>query len=99
VSDRGEISGRVIHIDRFGNCVTNITDSEPGAAQIEAGATLTLNNKVISSFRNFFAEGSQSTEEPFAVWGSAGFLEIAVANNSAAKILNVRRGDTVVVST
>jgi S-adenosylmethionine hydrolase len=34
----------------------------------------------------------------FGIWGSAGFLEIAAANNSAAKLLKVKRGDSVIVS-
>ena len=31
----------------------------------------------------------------FAIWGSAGFLEISVNGGSAAKLLGVRRGDEV----
>jgi S-adenosylmethionine hydrolase len=34
----------------------------------------------------------------FAVWGSAGFLEIAASNDSAARLLNGRRGDSVTVT-
>jgi len=94
----GEMKGRVIHIDRFGNCVTNITRDELSAEQIEAGATLRIKGKTIKSFRNYFAEKSSSRDKVFAVWGSAGFLEIAAANQSAAKLLKVHRGASVVAS-
>jgi S-adenosylmethionine hydrolase len=97
-SRNGKIKGRVIHIDRFGNCVTNITRDELSREQIEAGAGLRINGKMIKSFRNYFTEKSSSRDNVFAVWGSAGFLEIAVANASAAKLLRVQRGDAVVVS-
>jgi S-adenosylmethionine hydrolase len=94
----GKIKARVIHIDHFGNCITNITRDELSPEQIEAGARLRIKGKTIKSFRNYFAEKSSSRDKVFAVWGSAGFLEIAVANASAAKLLRVQRSDAVVVS-
>lgn len=97
-SRSGEISGRIIHIDHFGNCVTNITPVELTKKMIVAGAKLRLRGKVVKSFRNFFAEETASRERVFAVWGSAGFLEIAAANASAAKLLKAKRGDTVTIS-
>ena len=97
-SPNGRIKGRVIHIDRFGNCVTNITRNELSSEHINSGATLRIKGKTIKSFRNYFAENSDRRQKVFAVWGSAGFLEIAVANASAAKLLKVQRGDGVVVS-
>ena len=99
VSPNGEIKGRIIHIDRFGNCVTNISPSELSAEMIAAGARLRVRGKVVKSFRSFFAEKKGTRDEIFCIWGSAGFLEIAAANKSAAKLLKVNRGDSVVVST
>lgn len=97
-SEKGEIKGRIIHIDRFGNCVTNITQNELTPKMIERGAKLRVNNKTVKSFRTYFAEETGSGEKVFGIWGSAGFLEIAATNDSAAKILSVQRGDSVVVS-
>jgi S-adenosylmethionine hydrolase len=94
----GKIKARVIHVDRFGNCITNITRNELSPDQIKAGVTVRIKGKTIKTFRNYFAEEGNSRDKLFAVWGSAGFLEIAVANQSATKLLNVRRGDPVVVS-
>jgi S-adenosylmethionine hydrolase len=76
---------RIIHIDRFGNCVTNIEAFE--------GKSLTINGRTISSFRNFYGEASPG--ELFAIWGSAGFLEISINGGSAAQILGAQRGDTI----
>jgi S-adenosylmethionine hydrolase len=97
-SARGEIIGRVIHVDRFGNCVTNITPAELTPETIAAGARLRIKRKVVKSFRSYFAEDTGSKDRLFAIWGSAGFLEIAAAQESAAKILNARRGDSIVVT-
>ena len=81
---------QIIHIDRFGNLITNITRE-----QFEDGMKLLVNGKVISGFRSFFGEDVGATDEPFAIWGSAGFLEIAVNGRSAADLLQVKRGATV----
>lgn len=94
----GEIIGRIIHVDRFGNCVTNIAPAELTHKMIAGGAKLRVKRKVVKSFRSYFAEDTGSKERLFALWGSAGFLEIAAAQESAAKILKAQRGDSVVVS-
>ena len=76
---------RIIHIDRFGNCVTNI--------RRDSRKRLVINGQTISEFRRFYGEGDG--ESLFAIWGSAGFLEISVNGGSAAKILHAGRGDEV----
>ncbi len=93
----GVISGRVIHIDHFGNCVTNITTNELTAELIAAGFRVTIREHQVETFHRFFAEET-NTNRAFCVWGSAGFLEIAAKNQSAAELLNVKRGDPVVAS-
>jgi len=75
---------RIIHIDRFGNCVTNVTRADKGVV---------INGRTISEFRRFYGEGDD--ESLFAIRGSAGFLEISINGGSAAKILGVKRGDEV----
>jgi len=94
----GDLKARIIHIDRFGNCVTNITRAELTPEMVAAGARLKINQKTVKSFRDFFAEAAASRDQLFGIWGSAGFLEIAAANKSAAKLLKARRGDAVIVS-
>jgi S-adenosylmethionine hydrolase len=59
--------------------------------------TLLVKEKPINSFRNFFGEDSGSANELFAIWGSAGFLEIAVNNGSAALTLGAKRGEAVIL--
>jgi S-adenosylmethionine hydrolase len=89
--NRDSIEGRVIHIDRFGNCVTNLTPKN-----CPSPSKLIINGVVITSFRRFFAEGDGGEGELFGVIGSAGFLEIAAQNDSAAKMLKTKRSQRVV---
>jgi len=91
-SPDGTLVGAIIHVDRFGNCVTNITPAELSDEAIACGARLVLAGREVRHFRRFFAEAGESLGEPFAVWGSAGLLEVAVFRDSAARVLGVGRG-------
>jgi S-adenosyl-L-methionine hydrolase (adenosine-forming) len=93
----GKLKARIIHIDRFGNCITSLTEKQLTAGMIAGGAHLVINDTEISSFRNFFSEQNRNGKELFCIWGSAGFLEIAATNRSAAKILKAKRGQPVIV--
>jgi len=87
------IEGRIIHIDRFGNCVTNFTRQTLESQRQATSWRITLKDREIDSFRDFFADSQP--HEVFAILGSAGFLEISVRNGSAANLLEVKRGQSV----
>jgi len=91
----GRLQARIIHIDHFGNCITNLTRSDLSASD---SVKLSVNGRVIETFRRFFTDEQGSKEEIFAIWGSAGFLELALNGASAAALLRAKRGDVVTVS-
>jgi S-adenosylmethionine hydrolase len=93
VQTNWRVKGRILHVDRFGNCVTNFTrDAKP--------VKLIVKRRVIKTFREFFADHKEeSKEQIFALLGSAGFLEIAANRESAAKLLHMKRGDPVTLVT
>ena len=95
--DDSTLKGTVIHVDRFGNCVTNITPRDLDEETIARGARLLVEGREIRSFRRFFADEGGAGVEPFAVWGSAGLLEIAVFRDSAARLLGLGRGSEIEV--
>lgn len=96
-SKNGTVRARIIHIDRFGNCVTNITARELTEKMITDGAYLVANGVKVKSFRKFFSERSGRGGAVFGVWGSTGFLELAAMEKSAARILKSKRGQPVVL--
>ena len=97
-SEDGNLSARIIHIDRFGNCITNITARDLPEELIARDVRLLINGREITSFRHFYAEETiTSAEGLFAIWGSAGFLEIAAFQSSAARLLDARSGQRVEV--
>jgi hypothetical protein len=91
----GSLEARVIHIDRYGNCVTSVTRSELTGGQIARGFRVEAGGRVVSNFRRFFSDTDGETGEPFALWGSAGFLELAAFRDSAARLLNLTRGQAI----
>lgn len=94
---KGRQRGRILHIDHFGNCITNFTQEDVSRESLDSRIRLSINRKMIKTFRRFFSEEGDH-EELFAIWGSAGFLEIAAMNRSAADILGARRGQPVLLS-
>ena len=95
IGDDGTLLGSIIHVDRFGNCVTNFTRDDLTEEMMSHGASLRVGGHGVKSYRRFYAEAGGDGEEPFAIWGSAGFLEVVVFGDSAARLLNVGRGAVV----
>jgi len=93
----GVLEASIIHIDRFGNCITNLTREHITDEMIARGVALTVNGRKITSFQLFFAEGDDASDNLFAIWGSAGFLELASFRSSAAEILGARTGERIEV--
>jgi len=91
----GGVRASVVHVDRFGNCVTGISrdDLPPGAGG--RGIRVEIGGREIRVLRRYFAEEGAEEGELFAIWGSAGLLEIAADRDSAARRLGVRPGDPV----
>ena len=88
----GSLRATILHVDRFGNCVTSLTRDDAPAV----GATLRVKGHEIRATRRFYADGEGG--DPFTIPGSAGFLEISVNGASAAERLGVAVGDEVVVN-
>ena len=91
------IQAAIIHIDRFGNCITNLTREHLTDEMIARGVRLIVNGREITSFQRFFGEGREASGELFAIWGSANYLEIAAFRASAAQLLNCQPGQAIVV--
>jgi S-adenosylmethionine hydrolase len=94
VREGGRVRGSVVHVDRFGNLITSLSRQDL-AGDPRPGFRLSLAGREIRSFHRFYSEAPDG--EPFATWGSAGLLEIAVDGGSAAALLETGRGAEVVV--
>jgi len=92
VAQRGRaVVGRVVHIDAFGNLITNLQTAQwlPAATR---GSTLRCHRR-IAPVVSSYADGRP--RQPIAVVGSLGWLELAVRGGSAQRLLKAKRGDAV----
>ncbi len=93
----GKLSGEILHIDTFGNLVSNI-DGETLFRFIRGHPfVIRAGGKGIHELTRGYWEGKKG--EPIALIGSGGFLEISVREGSAQKMLKAKRGDTIEIST
>lgn len=83
----GLVHAAVLRIDKFGNVMTNLRPEDLPAG---AGFRLVINNREVTRLVTEYASGSPG--EIFAIVGSAGFVEIAANQASAAEVLGARRG-------
>jgi S-adenosylmethionine hydrolase len=83
----GHIIGQVIHIDRFGNVITNLRSRDIPAA----GAAVEIKNQRIANTSSYYAQGKGM----MAIIGSSDYLELSLKDGNAAAFLGIRIGDTV----
>jgi S-adenosylmethionine hydrolase len=98
-----EIAGQVIHIDSFGNLITNITTTEltgcstTGNANLADPSTPTVECKSATTTGVVDTYGCRPTGSLIAVMGSSGRLELAIVNGNAAATLSANLDEPVVV--
>ncbi len=90
----GSLIGEVLHVDGFGNVITNINNIELSEAR---AIKISLHHV---SLQLALAEAYAETKhgEPIALVGSHGFLEAALNQGSFAEKFRVRAGDRVEVT-
>ena len=83
------VLGEVVHVDRFGNAITNIPASmlpEAGEARVHAAG------RDLALLRTY---ADAEAGDALALMGSSGYVEVAVGEGSAAEALGLGRGDAV----
>ena len=93
----GKLFGEILHIDAFGNVISNIDGEKLFRFVQSRSFAIRAGRKVISGLKKGYWEGKKG--EPIALLGSGGFVEISVGEGNAQKILKVKRGDPIVIST
>jgi S-adenosyl-L-methionine hydrolase (adenosine-forming) len=93
VESEEEILGEIIHIDHFGNAVTNVPQEV--IERFAAGLRTTVWVGALGIATIVETYGDQEPGRVMALIGSSGHLEIAINQDSAAEKYRLRRGDPV----
>ena len=95
----GELRGEILHIDDFGNIVSNISVEDLQSAGFREGDSLLvrLGDKTLTlQFCSAYGEVTAGTA--LAIVGSSDFLEVAINQGSAAKTFKTKIGDSFRIS-
>jgi len=84
------LMGEIIYIDRFGNLVTNISSD---LIRKSKRVQIRIKNKKINHLSQYYEEEKEG--KLLALFGSSNFLEIAVNQGNAQKLLKAKTGDKV----
>jgi len=87
----GSIVGHIVHIDGFGNLITDIKKDD--LPKGKRALTIEVSAQLIGGLSHTYAEGKGL----LALFGSDGYLEIAVKEGSASAFLAAKVGDEVIV--
>ncbi len=85
----GSLVGHILHIDSFGNLITNIKGAD--LPQTKRTITIEVGNHRISGLSRTYAEGRGL----LALIGSSRYLEVSLKGGSACAFLNVEVGNEV----
>jgi S-adenosyl-L-methionine hydrolase (adenosine-forming) len=83
--------GHVLHIDHFGNLITDLGPTLTAAAFSSPTLSLHLGEHTITARAHTFADGP--ADAPFMLRDSSGHLAIVLRNGSAVGLLHAHRGD------
>lgn len=91
----GSLKGEIIYIDQFGNLITNIRRAtlERSFAAPADRLEVRLKRRTVRGLSRTYADCGEG--DLLALVGSSGYLEVAVNQGSAARMLGCEKGDTV----
>jgi len=84
---RGNLTGCVLHVDGFGNLITNVRSSDLPAGKV----TVAVGKHRINGISRFYAESKGLA----AIIGSSDYLEISLKDGNAAEFLGAKVGHEV----
>ena len=99
ITAEGQLKGMILHVDRFGNLISNISNSDYQAAREKFPGDkflVSIGNREIQGLKQFYSETQKG--DVLALFGSTNYLEIAQNLGSAARTLGLNRGAEIAIS-
>ncbi|MFQ6077455.1 MAG: S-adenosyl-l-methionine hydroxide adenosyltransferase family protein [Candidatus Bathyarchaeia archaeon] len=97
---RGKVVGEVIHIDGFGNVITNISELLLRGMGVAEGTSIGVRlGERVEALRFCGAYGEAPVGVPILVIGSSSLLEVSVNQGDASVLFKASAGDLIEIST
>ena len=93
ITDERGVQCWIVHIDRFGNCITNVTKSQFLASHRGRAFKCYAGNAIIGQLSTTYAD--VEIGDATLLLNSNDFLEIAIHRGSASQMLDIRKGTPV----
>ena len=91
---KGALVGEVLHVDGFGNIISNVSGDELANVKVKGSLNVGLaSRKMMLKLGKTYAEAEP--EEALALIGSHGYVEIAVNQGNAAEKFKAKPGDAI----
>lgn len=90
------LTGEVMHIDGFGNIITNLSEKDLETMKINQKVNVKLKNAQLK-LKLCKAYAEVERQQPLAIIGSHNFMEISINQGNAATFFKVKSGDKVTV--
>jgi S-adenosylmethionine hydrolase len=90
-----KLFGEILLTDHFGNLISNIDQERFISFTKNYPFVIRIGEKAIADIKEGYWEGKK--QEPIALFGSGGFLEISINEGNAQKVLKMKKGDPVTV--
>ncbi len=89
------LRGKIIHIDKFGNAITNIHKELFLALKQEKGFEIFLRNIRLKRIVSTYSDVSKG--DALAIFGIGGYLEVAMRESSAVELLGLKVNDMITI--
>jgi S-adenosylmethionine hydrolase len=94
VKKKNAVVGEVLHVDSFGNIITNFEEKELKLMGISDTVNVKLKNRLLK-LKLCKAYAETPPKQPLATIGSHNFLEIAINQGNAAEKFKAKTGDKI----
>lgn len=90
--DQG-LQGWIVQIDHYGNCITNISRNVYQNFDRHRSPKCYVGTSILEGLSRTYDDATAG--EPILLFGSSGFLEVAINRGNAARLLSIRKGDPI----
>lgn len=90
LADEQGVQGWIVHVDRFGNAITNIPEALLAQRGGDRPLRAYVGSTILDGLHGTYADVPEG--EPVALVGSSGYLEVGVNGGNAAQLLSLGKG-------